>query len=155
MAELMQPIVHSHMRNGRPRGATLKKLTVALLILTSCGAAAKEPTSSPSPWAEPTPEPDAERVVFEGRLTNDFFFDDGSGRKDDLVGFTLKCPLPKANTTTTLAGDQIVWLRMDRDYAGVTLEHLRVRHRERLPLRVVGLEVVGHEEILANRIVDA
>lgn len=133
----------------------MKKLTVSLLILTSCGAGATESTSSPSPWAEPTPEPHAERVVFEGRLTNDFFLDDGSERKDHLVGFTLKCPWPKANTTTSLASDQIVWLRMDRDYAGVTLEHLRLRHRKRLPLRVVGLEVVGHEEILANRIVDA
>lgn len=133
----------------------MKKLTVALLILTSCGTGAKEPTSSPSPWAESTPEPNAERVVFEGRLTNDFFFDEGSERTDLLVGFTLKCPLPVANTTTSLTSDQVVWLRMDRDYAGVTLEHLRLRHRKRLPLRVVGLEVVGHEEILANRIVDA
>jgi hypothetical protein len=140
---------------SRAKGSQIKKLAVALLILTSCGVGAKESTSSPSPWAEPTPEPHAERVVFEGRLTNDFFLDDGSERKDHLVGFTLKCPLPKANTTTTLTSNQIVWLRMDRDYAGVTLEHLRLRQRERLPLRVVGLEVVGHDEILANRIVDA
>jgi hypothetical protein len=133
----------------------MKKLTAALLILTSCGAGAQGSAPSPSSWAEPTPEPHAERVVFEGRLTNDFFFDDGSEREDHLVGFTLKCPQPKANTTTSLATDQIVWLRMDRDYAGVTFEHLRSRHRQRLPLRVVGLEVVGHEEILANRIVDA
>jgi hypothetical protein len=141
---------------SRAKGSQVKKkLTMALLILTSCGASAKEVTSAPSPWSEPTPEPNAERVVFEGRLTNDFYLDDGSERKDLLVGFTLKCPLPKANTTTRLASNQIVWLRMDRDYAGVTLEHLRSRHRMRLPLRVVGLAVVGHEEILANRIVDA
>lgn len=133
----------------------MRKLTVSLLLLTACGVGAKETTSSPSPWAEPTPGPNAERVVFEGRLTNDFFLDVGSARKDHLVGFTLKCPQPKANTTTSLMSNQIVWLRMDREYAGVTLEHLRSRHRERLPLRVVGLEVVGHEEILANRIVDA
>jgi hypothetical protein len=44
---------------------------------------------------------------------------------------------------------------MDRDYAGVTLEHLKFHLRKKLPLRVEGLEVVAEEEILANRIVDA
>jgi hypothetical protein len=44
---------------------------------------------------------------------------------------------------------------MDRDYHGVTLGQLKVHLRKKLPLRVVGLEVVAEEEILANRIVDA
>ena len=133
----------------------MKRFTVALLILTSCGAGAKESTSSPSPWTEPTPKPNAERVVLEGRLTNDFFLDAGAERKDHLVGFTLRCPLPKGDTILTGTSDQIVWLRMDRDYSGLTFEHLRLRHRKRLPVRVVGLEVVDEKELLANRIVDA
>jgi hypothetical protein len=133
----------------------MKKLVVALVILTSCGAGANEVTSSPSSWAQPTPRPHAERVVLQGRLTNDFFLNAGVERDDRLVGFTLKCPVPKANTTSTALANVVVWLRMDSEYPGVTLEHLRSRHRKRLPLRVVGLEVVAGKEILANRIVDA
>jgi hypothetical protein len=143
---------------SRAKGSEMKKLTVALLLLTSCGAGAKEAASSPSPWAEPTPAPNAERVVLKGRLTrggHSFFLDDTAPRKDHLVGFTLKCPISIADTTLTGTRNQIVWLRMDRDYAGVTLEHLKLHLRKKLPLRVVGLEVVGDEEILANRIVDA
>lgn len=136
----------------------MKKLTVALLILTSCGAGAIESTSSPSPWAEPTPESNAERVVLKGRLTRggqSFFLDDTAPRKDHLVGFTLKCPITFGNTTGPGTPNQIVWLRMDRDYHGLTLEQLKLHLRKKLPLRVVGLEVVAEEELLANRIVDA
>jgi hypothetical protein len=148
----MQPIMHSRCHRtggkGQPHEEVYRGGDPDVLW-------AKESTSLPSPWAEPTPKPDAERVVFDGRLTNDFFLDAGAGCKDHLVGFTLRCPLPKGGTILAGTSDQIVWLRMDRDYAGLTLEHLRVRHRKRLPVRVVGLEVVDEKELLANRIVDA
>ena len=88
-------------------------------------------------------------------MTNPFFLKSNVEREDNLIGFTLRGPLPKANTTTKVLRTQTVWLRMDRDYAGVTRAHLRSLERKKLPLRVVGLEVVAGKEILANRIVDA